>query len=560
MQFDSSHSRTYLTSKNNPYKPIHDLNTDPKVVAERQARNEQLKRLGGGGASRKKVPGLLKSLAHHSRRMESTTAVAVASVVDSAANMVDVDDDVNRPPESSDEEEELAAAESLENPLPTPANTQSSQSKRPLRNTDGNKRASKRLKTEKDATIPSTVTDTMSLSEATEKPDWLSQSSQSSQKKRSQGYGSRMTYKAPPVVDARTPERRGKEKSFVAPNGTPPTPSSRRSDRNKKLSLLTESPVKRPPSPPRVFMLPDGLDEIGIGNNITTDGSKKSLFEHSEKSRRQRRGSDSSLSSVDLLIDYEFDDDLKARLNALDETDVEQHEASKLDSDHFPCPVCKRTLLKSSTSLSKSTLRALPLSKQQKFCYDHRMQDAKRKWAANGYPEINFDTLGLSSTLQKHIRTLPSVIQRKKTSQYLIALDDAVSAAKGNQTIIERYFNLTAITTIHNGYYGPRGAKVVSAAIAEDADVAKALNKAIKSDKSFRLAGIGRAIDCVLLPEILVRLVIEDMSLGQGRGGRSGKAEEEARKVLEESVDVGLMLCGDDDHVDAMDDDDVQDL
>lgn len=473
--------------------------------------------------------------------------------------MADVDDDVNRPPESSDDEAETAVAESLENPLPTPVNTQSSQSKRPLQNTDANRRTSKRRKIEKNATIPSTMPETKPLFGESDPPDWLSQASQASQKKRSQGYGSRATYKAPPIVDVKTPERRGKEKSFVVPDGTPPTPSSRRSNKDKKLSLLTQSPAKRSPSPPKALMLPDDLDEIGVRNDSKIDGSKESLFERLKKSR-PRRGSDSSLSSVNLLIDYEVDDEMRASLNAIDEDTLEQNQASKLDLDHVACPVCKRILLKSSTNFTTSTLRVLPLSKQQKFCYDHRIQDAKRKWAEKGYPDINFDALGSSSTLRKHIRTLPSIIQRKKTSHYLTALDEAISAAKGNQTTIERYFNLTAITTIHNGYYGPRGAKVISQAIAEDADVAKVLKKAIKSDKSFRLAGIGRAIDCVLLPEVLVRLVIEDTSLGQGRGGRSGKAEEEARKVLEESVDVGLMLCGDDDHVDGMEDDDVQNL
>ncbi|KAK5092092.1 hypothetical protein LTR70_005057 [Exophiala xenobiotica] len=473
--------------------------------------------------------------------------------------MADVDDDVNRPPESSDDEAQIAVAKSLENPLPTPANTQSSQSKRPLENTDGNRRISKRRKTEKDATIPSTMPETKPLFGAPDEPDWLSQPSQASQKKRSQGYGSRATYKAPPVVDVKTPEKRGKEKSFVALDGTPPTPSSRRSNKDKKLSLLTQSPVKRSPSPARAFMIPDGIDDLDNHRDSTTNGSKESLFERAEKPR-ERRGSDSSLSSLDIGSEYQFDDNLKARLNAVDEDTLEQNEASKLDSERVICPVCKRTSLKSSANFTTSTLRVLPLSKQQKFCYDHRIQDAKGKWAENGYPDIDFDTLSSASTLQKHLKALPSIVQRKKISHYLTALDDAISAAKGNQTTIERYFNLTAITTIHNGYYGPRGAKIISQAISEDADVAKVLKKAIKSDKSFRLAGIGRAIDCVLLPEILVRLVMEDMSLGQGRGGRAGKAEEEARKVLEESVDVGLMLCGDDDHVDGREDDDVQDL
>lgn len=301
------------------------------------------------------------------------------------------------------------------------------------------------------------------------------------------------------------------------------------------------------------------FDYLDSSKRGTTDDLTKSL---SEKSKlRQRRGSDSSLSSADEFIEYDYDEATIARLNTIEEGAKERIDAPKTDSDHARCPMCKRSVLKADINLSLSDLSKLSPSKRQKFCYDHRIRDAKSSWKDRGYPDIAFDSLGSSSRLRTHLKALSSMIQRKRSSFYLTALDDAITAAKGNQTTIKRYFDVTALTTIHSGYYGPRGAKIVSAAIAEDLEVSKALKKAIKSDKSFRLTGVGRAIDCVLLPEILIRLVIEDMSLGTGRGARQGKVEEEARKVLEESVDVGLMLCGDDDHVEGMeDDDDVLDL
>lgn len=496
------------------------------------------------------MPSLLKAVAARHSSVGST-AVVYAQEIGSGPTMADIED-VNRPPESSEDEKETAAPRSAENLLPTPVSTQPAQSKRPLMRADGNRRASKRLKMEKDETTPSTMPETKPLSQTSGEPEWLSQASQTSQKRRGPGYKSRNNWEPPPVLDPATPKKRGKDKGFVALDDTPFTPPSRNSE-HKKLALLTQSPSRPSSSPPRAFLIPDDfdVDEISIRKGGTTGDSKESLFSKSEKPR-QRRCSDSSLSSVDLLIDYEVDDAMRARLNAIEEDKFEQSKGST--PDYVSCPACKRLLLRSDINLPLD-LEKMSLSKQQKFCYDHRIRDAKRLWAEKGYPEIDFDRLGSSSRLRKQIGSLPSVIQRKKTSHYLIALDHAISAAAGNQTTIKRYFDVTALSTIHNGYYGPRGAKVISAAIGDDPEVIKALKKAIKSDKNFRLAGFGRAIDCVLLPEILLRLVIEDMGFSIGRGATSGKADEEARKVLEESVEVGLILCGDDDHVEGMDED-----
>ena len=549
MQTDSSYSRTYLTAVNNPYQQIHNLSQDPKVVAERQARNEQLKQLGASTFRRRQVPSLLRVIAARSGALGGT-AVVHATEKNAGLNMADVDDDINRPPESSDDEEAAVAPVPIEAVLPTPISTQSSQPKRPLQTSNGNRRTSKRLKVDKEETLQNTMPETSSGYKAPEEPDWLSERSQSSQKRRFQGYGSRKTYEPPPATEAATPRKRGKGNEFVEPPGTPLTPASKRSER--KLLLPTQSPSRHPLSPVREFMMPDDLDLADLDN-------RKRDNPGSLKKSRQRRGSDSSLSSADEFIDYDYDEATLAHLNTIDGEVKERVEAPKVDSDHVLCPMCKHSVLKADIDLPSNPSKLSP-SKRQKFCYDHRIRDAKNSWAERGYPDIAFDSLGSSPRLRKHVKTLLSMIQRKSSSFYLAALDDAVTAANGNQTAIKRYFDVTALTTIHNGYYGPRGAKVISAAIAEDPELSKALKKATKSDKSLRLAGAGRAIDCVLLPEILVRLVVEDMRLGTGSGAKRKNAEEEARKVLEESVDVGLMLCGDDDHVEAVEDADVLDM
>lgn len=63
-----------------------------------------------------------------------------------------------------------------------------------------------------------------------------------------------------------------------------------------------------------------------------------------------------------------------------------------------------------------------------------------------------------------------------------------------------------------------------------------------------RIAGLGRLTDAVLVPEVLVGLVQEDLVLG-----RREEAGRQARAVLVESAELGLLLCGGDDDVDGGD-------
>ncbi|MBA7492517.1 hypothetical protein ES702_03067 [subsurface metagenome] len=61
-----------------------------------------------------------------------------------------------------------------------------------------------------------------------------------------------------------------------------------------------------------------------------------------------------------------------------------------------------------------------------------------------------------------------------------------------------------------------------------------------------RVAGLGRLTDCVLVPEVLMGLVQGDLVLG-----RREEAGKEARGVLEESSELGILLCGGDDEVEG---------
>lgn len=84
----------------------------------------------------------------------------------------------------------------------------------------------------------------------------------------------------------------------------------------------------------------------------------------------------------------------------------------------------------------------------------------------------------------------------------------------------------------------------------DDSELQKQLSRALRNDKNMRVAGLGRLTDCVLVPEVLVGLVQGDLVLG-----RREEAGVQAREVLEESSELGLLLCGGDDEVDGEEED-----
>lgn len=210
---------------------------------------------------------------------------------------------------------------------------------------------------------------------------------------------------------------------------------------------------------------------------------------------------------------------------------------------HYKCPSCRANTLKKDLVLPKyiTNPSQLGIAGQSKFCYQHRHRDARLSWAENHYPEIKWDVLTdtKSSTLQRALKHVVSVIKRHTDSYYLEQMDDAIKSARGNQTKINKYFNTALLDVAHNGYYGPKGAKLVAQAVAVDKDLNKVIDRVMRVDKNVRVAGVSRMLVAVVVPEILQFLVMEDMVV-EG---------EEARKILEDSTDVGLLLCGDDDIV-----------
>lgn len=533
---DSSFSRTYLSATNNCFQQLHKPPKDEQALNEIRARNERLIHFHRVPSSRNhclKLPELLLPDANHS----DASRPAIDSI--SAKMAAVIEDDIYRPPESSDEEEQNIKPKPTDTSLPSPASTQNSRSKRPLGADNANARVSKRLKRDKQDN-PTTGT-AEKESQVPEFPEFLSQSSQ---RRSSQKYGKKGMYVPSPSPP--TPQKKAQKSRIDVPTTPKGKSTSAESKQDSKMLLPEASPSNSPVK--ARLQLPDKSHDDAVDvEEVKSTSESREPASIELSSPKRRRGSSSSLSSVDSISSVQLDKTVKNRLNNEDDTLPNlSNTAVKLPPNHVQCLMCKRVIPREHLDLPEDIrdLSQLTVPAQQRICYTHRMQDAKSTWLEAGYPSISFESLPSSERVARHIKSLIPIVKRQQSSYYLDHLDNAISTSKGHQGKIKQYFDVTAISLINYGYYGPRGAKLLSRAITQDEVIVKVLGRTMRSDKTFKATGLARVIDCVLLPELLVKLVQEDMKLGAGND-----AEENARKLLEESVDVGLMLCGDDDHV-----------
>lgn len=578
MSADSSYSRIYLTSSNNPYQQIHDISNDSNILAERQKRNRRLIEYRPDAAKRRVSP-LLKTVPSRPPAPHPTQSPTPAGTLPIAADdMANVDDDdINRLPESSDEEEtQETVVQTASNGELKSAKRKATSVDRPLhRDTSiAGARRSKRRRTSDDQEAPSKRPEKAAAPIASDDDFMLriTQSQEMKRKKVFRKYGSSQTTythssttpqqkiertkfqsvsrESTPIAESKDPERTRSRLKHVSSS-----PLAQRPSRAKaKPDIMHSSPPEEALVPRAVFQDVEALDSgVNPASNTASNSSRSTFF---DKPRSNRRESTSSLSSLDSVIEYQLDASQKAALMS-DITDLQASQkssvATALPPNHTLCPTCRKptSLLNLAGHHPNVDPSSLPLREQTKFCYNHRLRDARSAWDERKYPTIDWDNLSQSDSLRAHIQSLVPLVKRKAPSHHLTNLDNAISAAKGNLSAINRALDTT---NVHYGYYGPRGAKILSTAILDNAALQRAVSRQLRTDKNMRTAGPGRLTDCVLLPEVLAGLVRDDFALGDG-----DEADRRARTILEESVDIGLLLCADDDEVELGSGDDDHD-
>ncbi|KAL2449909.1 hypothetical protein ABEF95_014578 [Exophiala dermatitidis] len=454
-------------------------------------------------------------------------------------------------PLSSDDEDYNTATKPDANSLAKDCESKMAKASRPSPKRTSPTTASRRSKRRKLVDEPSLDTLSAVTTEFTAVPDPMAEwTSSGSQKRRLQkSYANRKTFQKPePLKNKPTfpvdgqefvshsavnkhengPNVKGDFMSTAAVAGK----SKIKSSSTLKSNLnIAELPKKETPRE-RGFQLPD------LPSFTSTATTTATLFEedasNNRENSRRRSGSTSSLSSVDSMFILEHQGEL------LEQDDITSQGSQASD---VRCPVCQKAVKDSASLFVPDNLRTLSFKKQQDFCLQHQVAEAHEQWHDRGYPDINWDNFE-TVRIPPKLPVLKEIINRSTPSYYLDQLDEKIKAARGNRKAVKLYLNEGIVDVAKQGYYGPKGARVMVGAIMTE--LTKPLNQALKSDSALRAAGVGGYVNAVLVPELTSLLVKEDMKLKNG---------EEARNVLDESSQIGALLNPDDDHVEREDDD-----
>ena len=215
-------------------------------------------------------------------------------------------------------------------------------------------------------------------------------------------------------------------------------------------------------------------------------------------------GSDSGLSSVP---DSDF---------------LEQEGEDLAHKNTSVCPMCKK-VVDPAVLQDFSKGRKMNVQKQTAFCREHNRLTALATWLERGYPEINWAQLEKRLEFQRPF--LYKVIQTGK-SYYADKFAESVKSGT-NRTLLKTDANMVP------GYYGPRGFTAMSEVLGRQFD--DTLREGAVHQTLISARGSVAFMQMVLLPEVAVRLIMEDLIID----------EEAARDVMLESAAIGELIHDD---------------
>ncbi|KAI1431020.1 RTC4-like domain-containing protein [Xylaria sp. CBS 124048] len=200
--------------------------------------------------------------------------------------------------------------------------------------------------------------------------------------------------------------------------------------------------------------------------------------------------------------------------------DVEEVESTKISR----CPICHEEV--DCKLLEKhSTNGKMSIKQQTAFCRLHKRESAVNAGIAKGYPKIDWEAMG--DRCRVHQAFIRDILEGAQASHYRDVLKENVEAGK-NRTLLKSSDNITP------GYYGPRGLRVMTEFIMRT--LSSVIRRRAVEDKLISARSYTGYVQLVLVPELAVRLIMDDMSV----------SKERAREVLEESAEIGELLYEED--------------
>ncbi|KAK0618483.1 RTC4-like domain-containing protein [Bombardia bombarda] len=196
------------------------------------------------------------------------------------------------------------------------------------------------------------------------------------------------------------------------------------------------------------------------------------------------------------------------------------------------CPVCKEEVEEDLLENFKTDKPRTTSQNEQTFCHLHKTISAKREWNDKGYP--NIDWRELDARIEKQYDFLKEILEGGE-SHYGDIFSGKVAAGQ-NKTLLKSEENLTP------GYYGIRGLRTMSENIIRE--FSSLLRKRAVEDRLVSARGHTAYVQSVLVPELTVRLVMEDMKVNAKM----------ARWIITDSIKTGELL--NEEVADVVEDDD----
>ncbi|KAI0173397.1 hypothetical protein GGR52DRAFT_542947 [Hypoxylon sp. FL1284] len=319
--------------------------------------------------------------------------------------------------------------------------------------------------------------------------------------------------------DDLTPEKAKSSATFIKPPSSSPSQGRQRPVFKDYSSLSDESPAKGPPKPLDF----DGKETAKPKRPARARAnmrkrSPEPIEEYSQKPTFKSYASDGD--------DYLDDSDDKAIAALKYEDSGEEVGDLSIESPVAAasrCPMCHEVV--DAELLAKhSDHGRMNIRKQAAFCKLHKRQTALDSMSQKGYPKVDWEKL--DDRCGKHDSFLRDILEGVQRSYYRDLLRGKVESGK-NRTLLKTEDSLTP------GYYGPRGLRAMTEHIMRT--LSSVVRKRAVEDRLVSARGYTGYVQTVLVPELAVRLIMEDMSV----------AEADARKIMQDSTEVGELLYED---------------
>ncbi|KAI1078271.1 hypothetical protein F5B20DRAFT_548621 [Whalleya microplaca] len=335
-----------------------------------------------------------------------------------------------------------------------------------------------------------------------------------------------------------TPEKKTPARSFTKPPSAGSSPESRQKVTFRHGSAVTDD---SPEKPKFKRLNVEGEPEIEKPNS--TNGKRATRQTRARTKTRKRQDSPQIAEEeftqrptfkMHMLDESDDSGDGGAKVVILSESKITDHEEGEGEEEDIDlrsratgpaqCPMCHEAV--DPELLAKHSDRGrMNIRKQTAFCRLHKRKTALTTGDEKGYPKIEWGE-PLDARFGAHEAFLRDVLEGARPSHYADVLRQKVEAGK-ERTLLKTEDSLTP------GYYGPRGLRAMTEFIMRA--LAAVVRKRAVEDRLVSARGYTGYVQAVLVPELAVRLIAEDMRVG----------EEEARKVMRESIEYGELMYED---------------